>query len=58
VPEIVGVELIYLQLRMICELIALACLTAHGDVPETTSQGGITFAEVLKGPEISKESVL
>lgn len=28
VPQIVGVELIYLQFRMICELIALACLTA------------------------------
>jgi hypothetical protein len=38
VPQIVGVELVYLQLRMICELLALACLTAHGDVPETTSK--------------------
>ena len=38
VPQIVGVELAYLQLRMICELIALACLTAHGDVPETKSK--------------------
>jgi hypothetical protein len=38
VPEIVGVELTYLQLRMICELIALACLTAHGDVPETKAK--------------------
>jgi hypothetical protein len=38
VPHIVGVELVYLQLRMICELIALACLTAHGDVPEAKSK--------------------
>lgn len=38
VPQIVGLELGYLQLRMICELIALACLTAHGDVPTTTSK--------------------
>src|SRR5579859_6599369 len=28
-------ELCYLQLRMICELIALACLVAHGDIPAT-----------------------
>lgn len=38
VPEIVGVELVYLQFRMICELIALACLTVHGDVPETKAK--------------------
>lgn len=38
VPEIVAIELAYLQLRMICELIALACLTAHGDVPETKAK--------------------
>jgi hypothetical protein len=28
-------EFCYLQLRMCCELIALACMVAHGDVPET-----------------------
>ncbi|WOH48260.1 hypothetical protein [Bradyrhizobium sp. sBnM-33] len=38
VPKNVALELAYLQLRMICELIALACLTAHGDVPQTTSK--------------------
>lgn len=38
VPQIVAVELAYLQLRMICELIALACLTAHGDVPATKAK--------------------
>jgi hypothetical protein len=38
VPIIVGLELCYLQLRMICELIALACLTVHGDVPATKAK--------------------
>jgi hypothetical protein len=38
VPMIVGLELCYLQLRMICELIALACLTVHGDVPATKAK--------------------
>jgi len=28
----------YLQLRLLCELIALACLTAHGDIQETNSK--------------------
>lgn len=28
-------ELCYLQLRMCCEVIALACLVAHGDIPAT-----------------------
>jgi hypothetical protein len=31
-PTILG-ELCYLQLRMICELIALGCLLVHGDIP-------------------------
>jgi hypothetical protein len=30
-------ELSFLQFRMICELIALACLAAHGDIAETRS---------------------
>ena len=38
VPKIVGLELCYLQLRMICELIALSCLTVHGDVPATKAK--------------------
>jgi hypothetical protein len=38
VPITVGIELCYLQLRMICELIALACLTVHGDVPATRAK--------------------
>jgi len=29
-------EFCFLQLRMLCELIALACLVAHGDIKETT----------------------
>lgn len=28
-------EFSYLQLRMVCELIALGCLLAHGDIPAT-----------------------
>jgi hypothetical protein len=33
-PFIIG-EVCFLQLRMICELIALGCLLIHGDVPAT-----------------------
>lgn len=36
-PKDMGYELCYLQLRMICELIAFACFTAHGDMPEAKS---------------------
>jgi hypothetical protein len=31
-PGFASRELVYLQIRMICELIGLACLTAHGDM--------------------------
>lgn len=34
-PKFVRAETCYLQLRMICELIALGCLVAHGDIPAT-----------------------
>lgn len=34
-PKGIAFELCYLQLRMITELIALGCLAAHGDIPET-----------------------
>jgi len=37
----VAVELSYLQLRMVCELIALACLMAHGDL-------GLMIGEKIK----------
>jgi hypothetical protein len=30
-------ELCHLEMRMICELIAIACLAAHGDIPTTRS---------------------
>jgi len=36
-PRGVAFELCHLQFRMICELIAIACLSAHGDVPATSS---------------------
>jgi hypothetical protein len=36
-PERAAYELCYLQLRMICELIALAALAAHGDISATHS---------------------
>ena len=32
-PDQPAYELGYLQLRLICETIALACLAVHGDVP-------------------------
>jgi len=31
-PSVIVREFCYLQLRMLCELIALACLVAHGDI--------------------------
>jgi hypothetical protein len=34
-PAIVAAELCYLQLRIMCELLALACLVAHGDIEAT-----------------------
>lgn len=33
-------EFCYLQLRMLCELIALGCLVAHGDIKATTKLKG------------------
>jgi hypothetical protein len=32
-PQMVAFELCYVQLRKICETFAIACLTAHGDIP-------------------------
>jgi hypothetical protein len=34
-PHPLARELCFLQLRMICELIALGCLVAHGDIEAT-----------------------
>ena len=44
-------EFAYLQLRMICELIALGCLVAHGDVPATKSK---MLSKVWQADEILK----
>jgi hypothetical protein len=35
VAETIGRDIGFLELRMICELIALGCLVAHGDIKET-----------------------
>lgn len=37
-PPAIVREHCYLQIRMICELIALGCLTAHGDIDATTKR--------------------
>src|SRR5665647_375854 len=34
-PQWLTAELGYIQLRMLCELVALGCLIAHGDIEET-----------------------
>src|SRR3981081_1016837 len=44
-------EFSYLQLRMICELIALGCLVAHGDIPATKSK---TLRRAWSADEIFK----
>ena len=36
-PQGIAIELCYLQLRMICELVAFGCLAAHGDIAATRS---------------------
>jgi hypothetical protein len=35
IPHVLASEIAYLQLRMICEIIAIGCLVAHGDLPAT-----------------------
>jgi hypothetical protein len=37
-PGFASRELVYLQIRMICELIGLACLTAHGDMAKAQTK--------------------
>jgi len=37
-PPWLTAELGYVQLRMLCELVALGCLIAHGDIEETGSK--------------------
>ena len=36
-PEQLVADFCYLQLRMLCELVALGCLVAHGDIEATTT---------------------
>ncbi len=50
-PRIVAYEICYLQLRMVCELIALACLAAHGDMPEVK---GKALSKAYNADEIIK----
>jgi hypothetical protein len=38
IPGGMGIEFLYLQLRMICESIAMACLIAHNDISETKNK--------------------
>jgi len=46
------VEFAFLQLRMICELIALACLTAHGEVLGAAQlRGSYDADEIIKSLE-------
>lgn len=44
-------EYCFLQLRMLCELIALGCLVAHGDMAETNTK---EFQKAYKADEIVK----
>lgn len=47
-------EIAYLQLRMICELVALGCLVVHGDIPATQTskfQRAFSANAILKGLE-------
>jgi hypothetical protein len=37
-PAIVVRDFGYIELRMLCEVIALACLIAHGDLAETKTK--------------------
>lgn len=37
IPKLAAYELCYLQFRLICELIALSALAAHGDIHATKS---------------------
>jgi hypothetical protein len=38
-PPAMAREICYLEFRMLCEIIAVACLTAHGDAPEAVATG-------------------
>ncbi len=50
-PQWQTAELCYLQLRMLCELVALGCLLAHGDIEASKSkkfQKGYAADDILK----------
>jgi hypothetical protein len=42
-PQMAAFEFCYLQLRKICEVFALGCLAAHGDIPEVRSKLQSTY---------------
>src|ERR1700692_4768881 len=47
-------EFCFLELRMLCELIALGCLVAHGDIEETKSPAllkSYNVGNIVKGLE-------
>lgn len=44
-------EYCFLQIRMLCELIALSCLVAHGDIEETKTS---KFQKAYSAPDIVK----
>jgi hypothetical protein len=50
-PQMAAFEFCYLQLRKICEVFALACLTAHGDIPAVRSK---LLQKTYKADEIMK----
>jgi hypothetical protein len=50
-PFWISAELCYLQLRMLCELVALGCLLAHGDIEAAKTkkfQGEYAADDILK----------
>ncbi len=42
-PQMAAFEFCYMQLRKICEVFALGCLAAHGDIPEVRSKLQSTY---------------
>lgn len=46
-PNLAAAELCLLQLRMICELIALGCIAIHTDVPQTRKLQGMWNADAI-----------
>jgi hypothetical protein len=50
-PKGVVCEFCFLQLRMLCELIALGCLTAHGDLMSGKLRGTWQADKIIRGLE-------